>query len=55
VRLGPPAVRIREHAREIGADVVVLFPGRSWLARALAGSVTEQVLADPPCDVLLAG
>ena len=55
VRLGPPAVRIREHAREIGADVVALFPGRSWLARALAGSVTEQVLADPPCDVLLAG
>ena len=55
VRLGPPAARIREHARAIDADVVVLFPGRSWLARAVAGSVTEQVLAEPPCDVLLAG
>ena len=55
VRLGPPATRIREHAREIDADVIVLYPGRSWLARAVAGSVTEQVLADPPCDVLLAG
>jgi nucleotide-binding universal stress UspA family protein len=55
VRLGPPATRIREHARELAADVVVLSPGKSWLARAMSGRVTEQVLADPPCDVLLAG
>ena len=55
VRLGPPAASIRAHAREVDADVVVLSPGKSWLARAVRGRVTEQVLADPPCDVLLAG
>lgn len=55
VRLGPPAATIREYARDVEADVVVVSPGKSWLARAMAHSVTEQVLADPPCDVLLAG
>lgn len=53
-RLGAPATAIREYAREVAADVVVLSPGKSWVARAVGGSVSEQVLADPPCDVLLA-
>ncbi|MGH8668865.1 MAG: universal stress protein [Burkholderiales bacterium] len=55
VRLGAPAAAIHEYVRDAEADVVVLSPGKSWLARAMAHSVTEQVLADPPCDVLLAG
>ena len=53
-RFGEPAVAIREYAREVGADVVVVSPGKSWLARAVGSSVSEQLLADPPCDVLLA-
>lgn len=55
VLLGPRAAGIREHAVDIGADVLVLSPGRSWLARAMASSVSERLLAAPPCDVLLAG
>jgi nucleotide-binding universal stress UspA family protein len=38
----------------VSADVVVVSPGKSWLARAVGNGVSEQVLADPPCDVLLA-
>lgn len=53
VRLGHPAACIRERARELAADVVVLRPAKSWLARGMADSVTEQLLADPPCDALL--
>lgn len=53
VRLGHPAARICERARELDADVVVLRPAGSWLARGMANSVTEQVLADAPCDALL--
>jgi nucleotide-binding universal stress UspA family protein len=55
VRLGDPAAQIRAYAREVDADVVVLRPARSWLAPGMASSVTEQVLADPPCDALLVG
>jgi nucleotide-binding universal stress UspA family protein len=54
VRLGPAAACIREHALAIGADVVVMSPGGSRLARATGRSVSEQVLAYAPCDVLLA-
>jgi nucleotide-binding universal stress UspA family protein len=53
-RLGDPAPAIREYAREVAADVVVVSPGKSWLARAIGSSVSEQILADPPCDILLA-
>lgn len=53
-RLGAPAAAIGEYAQEVAADVVVLSPGKSWVARAVGGSVSEQVLADPPCDILLA-
>lgn len=55
VRIGHPSLRIREYAAERRADVVVLYPGGSWLSHAVAGSISEEVLADPPCDVLLAG
>lgn len=53
-RLGAPAAAIREYAHGTAADVVVLSPGKSWVARAVGSSVSEQVLADPPCDILLA-
>lgn len=55
VRLGNPAAEIAVRSRELDADVVVLHPAKSWLARGMANSVTEQVLADPPCDALLVG
>lgn len=53
-RFGEPAVAIREYVREVGADVVVVSPGKSWLARTVGSSISEQLLADAPCDVLLA-
>jgi nucleotide-binding universal stress UspA family protein len=53
VRHGPPAACIRKRVRELDADVVVLRPAESWLARGMANSVTEQLLAHPPCDALL--
>lgn len=55
VRYGHPAAWIRRRALELGADLVVLRPAQSWLARGMASSVTEQVLNDPPCDALLVG
>jgi nucleotide-binding universal stress UspA family protein len=55
VRIGHPSARIREYAAERRADAVVLYPGASWLAHAVAGSISAEVLLDPPCDVLLAG
>jgi nucleotide-binding universal stress UspA family protein len=53
-RLGEAAPAIREYAKEVAADVVIVSPGKSWLARMVGNSVSEQILADPPCDVLLA-
>jgi nucleotide-binding universal stress UspA family protein len=55
VRLGDPAAQIRRYVTDEAIDVVVLCPARSWLARGMANSVTEQLLADPPCDALLVG
>lgn len=55
VRVGDPAAQIRGFVADEGIDVVVLCPARSWLARGMANSVTEQLLADPPCDALLVG
>ena len=53
--MSDPAAQIRGFVRDEGIDVVVLCPARSWLARGMAKSVTEQLLADPPCDALLVG
>jgi nucleotide-binding universal stress UspA family protein len=48
----PAALRL--HARESGADLLVLAPEKSWLKAALDAGVTRQLLANPPCDALLA-
>jgi nucleotide-binding universal stress UspA family protein len=55
VRLGHPAACLRKRVRELDADVVVLRPPKSWLAGGITNGITEQLLADPPCDVLLVG
>ena len=55
VRYGHAAAWLRRRALELGADLMVLRPAQSWLARGMASSVTEHVLNDPPCDALLVG
>jgi nucleotide-binding universal stress UspA family protein len=52
--LGDVARMLRLRAREFGADLLVLSPERSRLKALLGASVTQSVLGDPPCDVLLA-
>jgi nucleotide-binding universal stress UspA family protein len=54
VALGDVARALRLHAGILGADLLVLSPERSWLKAALGASVTRRLLADPPCDLLLA-
>jgi nucleotide-binding universal stress UspA family protein len=50
---GKPAPRIVEHAREIGADLIVMSThGRSGFDHLVHGSVTERVLAHATCPVL---
>ena len=51
--LGDVARLLRLRAREFGADLLVLSPERSRLKALLGASVTQSVLGDPPCDVLL--
>jgi nucleotide-binding universal stress UspA family protein len=54
IRMGEPAPTIRAACAEVSADLVVLATrARQGLTRAFLGSVAEQVLADPPCDVLV--
>ncbi len=53
VRVGTPFVEIIAAAREIGADLIVIGShGRTGLAHALIGSVTEKVVRESPCPVL---
>ena len=55
VRHGPAAVRIREFAAEIGADLIVT--GSEEMPRlqsALLGSVSLSLVTEASCDVLLA-
>ena len=49
VDLGHPALAARMEARLLGADLIVVRPTRHWLT----SSVTEHLVADPPCDLLL--
>lgn len=54
IRIGDPVPTIREACDEVGADLVVLATrNHAGLARIFMGSVAEQLLADPPCDVLV--
>jgi nucleotide-binding universal stress UspA family protein len=50
---GDPVVQIIGHAREIGADLIVLGThGRRGLSYALLGSVAQRVLQRSRCPVL---
>jgi nucleotide-binding universal stress UspA family protein len=54
VRHGEPAAAIDALARDAGADLIVMAThGHAGLARALLGSVTEQVLAHSPVPVVV--
>jgi nucleotide-binding universal stress UspA family protein len=50
---GDPAFQILQHARELGADVIVMAThGRKGVPRVVLGSVTEAVLHATPCPLL---
>jgi nucleotide-binding universal stress UspA family protein len=54
VRIGKPARLVVSVAEEIAADFVVLAThGRTGFAHFVLGSVTEHVLRDAPCPVLV--
>lgn len=51
---GVPAEAIVEHARDHGADLIVMGThGRRGLSHVLLGSVAERVLRTAPCPVLV--
>jgi len=50
---GRPAEQIVRHAREVGADLIVVGThGRTGLAHVLLGSVAERVVRHAGCSVL---
>jgi universal stress protein A len=54
VEIGIPASTIVEKAKEWSADVIVMAShGRAGVARALFGSVAEEVMRNAPCPVLV--
>jgi len=54
VRAGPPAQVIREAAGERRSQLLVLGTrGLTGLKRAVLGSVAEDLVRDPPCDLLV--
>lgn len=54
VAVGEPALRIREAARDLGADLIVMGThGKSGLEDLLFGSVTEKVVHHTGCPVLV--
>lgn len=54
VRIGNPAVRITEYAKECGAELIVMpSHGRTGAARLLIGSVAETVVRHAHCPVLV--
>jgi nucleotide-binding universal stress UspA family protein len=51
---GYPAARIAEQARELHCDLIVMGRrGSNALGELLVGSVTQRVLAESRCDVLV--
>jgi nucleotide-binding universal stress UspA family protein len=51
---GDPETEILEHAREWGADLIAVgWHDRSRLERLLVGSVSEHVVKNAPCSVLV--
>lgn len=54
VRSGAPVEEIREAARKIDADLIVMATrGFTGLKRAFLGSTTERVVREAPCPVLV--
>jgi nucleotide-binding universal stress UspA family protein len=56
VRYGRPDVQIREFAKRVGAKLIVVGTARarSRLQRAISPPVTDAVVNDAPCPVLVA-
>jgi nucleotide-binding universal stress UspA family protein len=51
---GDPGRRLCERATEVGADAIVIGTrGRSGIKRALLGSVSDYVVRNSPCPVLV--
>jgi nucleotide-binding universal stress UspA family protein len=55
VRLGDPGLCLRKRVQELDADLLVVHPGRTSLAAALANSLLAELLVEPPCDLLIVG
>lgn len=54
VGAGEPAALIIDRAFKLGVEAIILTThGRSGLSRLLFGSVTEEVLRDTPCPVII--
>ena len=54
VRVGEPAASIVAAARELGVDMIVVGGlGRRGVAKLLKGHVTEHVIGQAPCAVLV--
>jgi nucleotide-binding universal stress UspA family protein len=54
VRLGPPAAEILQLAQEIGAHLILVGShGRTGLKRVFMGSVSEKVVREAKCPVLV--
>jgi nucleotide-binding universal stress UspA family protein len=54
LRPGLPAKGLCDVARELGAELLIVGTrGRRCLANVVLGSVTERVLRDAPCPVLV--
>jgi nucleotide-binding universal stress UspA family protein len=54
-RIGAPAEQILNLARELGADLVVIGShGRTGLERVVLGSVSEKVVREARCPVIVA-
>jgi len=50
---GEPAAEVLRAAEDVGCDLIVMGThGRTWLRRALMGSIAEQVVRRAPCPVL---
>ncbi len=53
VKTGAVVQQILRTAKDTRADMIIMGThGRGWLARAVLGSVTEQVIRGAPCPVL---
>lgn len=54
VRFGSPSIQVLEVAKEIDADLIVMGShGRGFVAGALIGSVSQRVLHQAKCPVLI--